>query len=236
VSRKFLTPIVLPADPAVAMEAATKQYVDSKAGGGSEVEIGPSDPIGTNPSAELWYDDDAVAPLNSDMRWYTSWGVIGQAKITSQQTGITTVVTLTGSTITASLIAGRRYLISATLAPVFTTVDTVGLVYLRAGGSAIQTRALSGAVIANVSNTWAVTTTYDAAASGSVAFDVAMAKQGGAGTVGNYADGGVVTVVTVEDVGPTGGTNVVPRNPTCAGSARGASSPTARWSSVTGCH
>ena len=33
-SRKSLVPIVLPADPAAAMEAATKQYVDSKAGGG----------------------------------------------------------------------------------------------------------------------------------------------------------------------------------------------------------
>jgi hypothetical protein len=30
VSRKFLTPLVLPADPAVAMEAATKQYVDTR--------------------------------------------------------------------------------------------------------------------------------------------------------------------------------------------------------------
>ena len=34
-SRKFLTPIVLPADPAVAMEAATKQYVDNRPAGGS---------------------------------------------------------------------------------------------------------------------------------------------------------------------------------------------------------
>jgi hypothetical protein len=33
-SRGFLVPILLPADPATAMEAATKQYVDSVAGGG----------------------------------------------------------------------------------------------------------------------------------------------------------------------------------------------------------
>jgi hypothetical protein len=34
-SRTSLTPLVLPADPVAAMEAATKQYVDSLAGGGT---------------------------------------------------------------------------------------------------------------------------------------------------------------------------------------------------------
>ena len=54
-SRKFLTPIVLPADPTAALEAATKQYVDARAGA-DEVFIGPSDP---GVSYELWYDTDA---------------------------------------------------------------------------------------------------------------------------------------------------------------------------------
>jgi len=57
VTKKFLVPLVLPADPEDAMEAATKQYVDAHAG--NEVFVGPSDPIGANPTIELWYDSDA---------------------------------------------------------------------------------------------------------------------------------------------------------------------------------
>jgi hypothetical protein len=53
VTRKFLVPIVLPADPAAAMEAVTKQYVDGV------VVVATTDPIGANPNAELWYDSDA---------------------------------------------------------------------------------------------------------------------------------------------------------------------------------
>jgi len=71
-SRKFLTPLVLPADPTAALEAATKQYVDGKVvgGGTSEVEIQATDPIGTNPSAELWYDTAGV-PSAGATAWAT---------------------------------------------------------------------------------------------------------------------------------------------------------------------
>jgi hypothetical protein len=50
-SRQFLTPLVLPADPVNALEAATKQYVDKA----NEVVISATDPIATYPNAELWY-------------------------------------------------------------------------------------------------------------------------------------------------------------------------------------
>lgn len=54
-SRKSLTPIVLPADPTQPLEAATKQYVDKV----NEVIISTTDPIATYPNAELWFDPDA---------------------------------------------------------------------------------------------------------------------------------------------------------------------------------
>lgn len=50
-SRKFLTPVQLPADPTAALEAATKQYVDGKVVGLDEVYIGPTDP---GAAYELW--------------------------------------------------------------------------------------------------------------------------------------------------------------------------------------
>lgn len=49
-SRKFLTPVVLPADPTAPLEAAPKQYVDGI------VVIAPTDPIATYPQAEIWID------------------------------------------------------------------------------------------------------------------------------------------------------------------------------------
>jgi hypothetical protein len=55
-TKKFLVPIVLPADPAAPMEAVTKQYVDVKAA--DEVWVGPDDPRPANPTIELWYDSD----------------------------------------------------------------------------------------------------------------------------------------------------------------------------------
>lgn len=62
-SRSYKTPVLLPADPTNALEAATKQYVDSKAGGGADdVWIGTTDPIATVPTIELWYNPNAVAP------------------------------------------------------------------------------------------------------------------------------------------------------------------------------
>ena len=48
-SKKFLVPIVLPADPTQPLEAATKQYVDKM----NEVFVGATDP---GASFELWVD------------------------------------------------------------------------------------------------------------------------------------------------------------------------------------
>lgn len=54
-SRKILVPLVLPANPAAAMEATPKQYVDAQVLTVNEVVISATDPIATFPNAELWY-------------------------------------------------------------------------------------------------------------------------------------------------------------------------------------
>lgn len=54
-SRKALVPIELPADPATAMEAVTKQYADKM----NEVYISTTQPADPN-DYELWYDPDAT--------------------------------------------------------------------------------------------------------------------------------------------------------------------------------
>lgn len=67
-SRKSLVPIVLPADPTAALEAATKQYVDAK----DVMWVGPSAPADTK--IEVWYDTDetAAATMDQVLRGYTN--------------------------------------------------------------------------------------------------------------------------------------------------------------------
>ncbi len=85
-------------------------------GGGtstSEVEINATDPIGSNPAAELWYDTDAPAqPIISDeARWNTAWGIVAVGTMV-QTTGWTvpvTVVTPVTNNLSVALVAGRRY-------------------------------------------------------------------------------------------------------------------------------
>lgn len=67
-TRKSLVPIVLPADPTAALEAATKQYVDAK----DVMWVGPSAPSDTK--VEVWYDTDETAATTMDqvLRGYTN--------------------------------------------------------------------------------------------------------------------------------------------------------------------
>ena len=85
-SRRSLTPIVLPADPAAAMEAATKQYVDASAGGGHVVD--PTEPA-TPADGLLW-----VNPLDegiSDDVGVTNTGRIPVGTIVMHAGGSTPV-------------------------------------------------------------------------------------------------------------------------------------------------
>lgn len=82
-SRKFLTPISLPADPTLALEAATKQYVDSKAGGGGSGQW--KDPVRLSTTANITLSGfpacDGGTPVAGDR-------VLVKAQTTSSQNGI----------------------------------------------------------------------------------------------------------------------------------------------------
>ena len=57
-SRSFLVPLVLPADPVAAMEAATKQYCDANSGGGILVGSGPPADA-TGEAGDFYLDQDS---------------------------------------------------------------------------------------------------------------------------------------------------------------------------------
>lgn len=76
--------------------------------GTDEVWIGTDDPIGANPTIELWYDsdDDPVATDQANY-WNSSWGVVGKTQGTSIIT--TSVAPTTLASVTWTAVAGRQY-------------------------------------------------------------------------------------------------------------------------------
>lgn len=75
----------------------------------SEVAISPSDPIGTDPSTELWYDTDAsAADVDPIRQWNSAWGIViprtAASNVALNSATLTTVLTMPGT-----FVAGRRY-------------------------------------------------------------------------------------------------------------------------------
>jgi hypothetical protein len=186
------------------VNGAWVDVVGGSAGGGTdEVYVGTDDPIGTTPSIELWYDsDDDPAATDRANFWNSSWGQVARSTWTSAQTGITTAVALTGSSVTAYTRTGRRYRITAAIAPYATATGNAAVVVIRRDGTSIQSRSWSGFALANASQTQHVVAFYDETADGNHTFDVTMGMQSGSGSVANYADASVINYVTVEDIGP----------------------------------
>lgn len=101
-------------------------WVDVGGGGGGtdEVWVGSADPIATVPTAELWYDTDAVAPLSDDMRWSTAWGkvAIGTFAFTDAASLVTN--TPLTNTLTFVPLLGRRYRVVMRLRAVLASANT----------------------------------------------------------------------------------------------------------------
>lgn len=179
-------------------------------GGGSsasEVEVSPSDPIGTNPSAELWYDSDAPAALSDDLRWNTAWGVVATE---------TTSLTVTDGTAVANnvvlcgingltLVSGRRYRL------------TFQIRAMESGGT-------SGAFVANLAKNGSLMTpgqavwfqnqgnyestvwTFNLTGDGSTANYTIIANNVLGTTLKVHLSGPAGNILIVEDIGPVAGT------------------------------
>ena len=82
-------------------------WVDVGGSSASEVEVSATDPIGTNPSAELWYDTTAVASGVT----VASPGLVAYAKAPGTTQNLTTNSTtdVTGLSVTFNAIAGHTY-------------------------------------------------------------------------------------------------------------------------------
>lgn len=95
------------------------QWVTVSSGGGggssaSEVEVSATDPIGTNPAAELWFDSDATAYEDPVQRWNSAWGWVASGVPATNPTNVPQATSniVLASGITIKLLVGRRYKIT----------------------------------------------------------------------------------------------------------------------------
>lgn len=135
-SRKLLVPFQLPADPTLALEAATKQYVDARAG--SEVEISATDPIGTNANAELWIDTTVTPGFPAS---YPRGLVAPPVTSTAGISGVgATFADIPGLSITWTAVATRYYLTVLTVQLIQnTSAGYVSLVITDAANTILKT-------------------------------------------------------------------------------------------------
>lgn len=139
--------------------------------------------------------------------WRMPWGVVGQANVTTSQSGINAVVDLTGLSITWTAVANRRY--KATFTGTFTTVagavgDTYLLTYTDATPTTIQQRSLVFPTTAFQHNGTQLTTVETGLAAGSVTRKLRYQRFSGTGTGTLTGSSTETAQFIIEDIGPNG--------------------------------
>jgi hypothetical protein len=140
--------------------------------------------------------------------WNLPWGYITSASITanSASTSGTTVLAVTGLSVTWTAVANRRYLISANLA-MAGTVGTTDLIdsYIADGALASKVRR-NFVAPALVGGAWYQSVhleSYETGLSGSITRQVAIARNAGTGTAQIAAAATSPALILVTDLGPS---------------------------------
>lgn len=137
--------------------------------------------------------------------WGVPWGNIAEAKTTTAQNTISTIVDITSLTLTFTAIANRKYIVTMLL-PLVNQITSAGTVTpeiqtLASGaGTRLQAAQISLAA-AGVSNIQLFTPIQTPAA-GSTSYHGRIATSAGTLNISNAA--GVVSIFRIDDVGPNG--------------------------------
>jgi len=162
----------------------TKWVNPAAGGGGSEVEISTTDPIGTNPTAELWYDSDASDAIGGPEGPMGMWRKSGDQNLTSP--GINTVLGPMG---TITHIAGRRYKFTIEILVSSTTTNDLVAVYLRNVGDGLTYRRWLIGPLGNLFGTFVMHYINEASISGAQTWRVDAERSSGSGTITMYGSG-----------------------------------------------
>ena len=128
------------------------------------------------------------------------FGLVGYAENTSlAQTGITTVVDITGLSVTFTGVAGRRYKIDGYLLLQSTVNgDAVNLIIRNSAGTSLQQSIYS---LALASSAYFCSTSLVMSATGSTTIKLSMQRQAGTGTLTANGGGTFPAQLVVTDIG-----------------------------------
>ena len=130
------------------------------------------------------------------------WGYMTSASSATAQTGISSVTDITGTTVTWTALATRRYKVVMSGAVYGTTPgDVIGVQIV--DGSATLMRSWAAAITdANLVMNWQIET-HATGISGSQTWKARLLRQSGSGTMATYTTG-ITNLAVVEDIGPSG--------------------------------
>lgn len=177
-------------------------WVDNPVGRYQIVTSGTRPTGSLRPTGAVIYETDTGRWLfwtGSDWAALSS-STVGYTAKTTQQTGITTVVDITGLSVTFTAIAGRRYRVSLRALAFSSSAGDVAQVQLRDGGGTVLQLAQIPLPVANfgfiahcdyVTNSW----------SGSVTVKAAALRNSGSGTITFEAGATYPAYILVEDIG-----------------------------------
>lgn len=126
------------------------------------------------------------------------FGSVGYATVVTSQTGITTIVDLTGASVTFTAIANRPYLAILTCAPYGTASESADIDIN--DGSTLLCRTRMYFTYNNVVDTRTYMTVFTLSA-GSHTIKARIQRNSGSNVINNYADGSFKTTLAVFDLG-----------------------------------
>jgi hypothetical protein len=138
-------------------------------------------------NGSAWYAD-----------WNVAWGKVGQATSTTTQTGVSTIVDITGMSVTFTAISGRQYKTTLFLPQVTGTAGDRAKLDIADGSNTT----LLASYTNMLTNGSIIFLSYLSTGSGSITHKARMTRDVGAGTISSYADSVSIRHLLVEDVGP----------------------------------
>lgn len=196
-------------DPASAQDAATKNYVDGKAGGKHTICTSATHP-GSPSVGDTLYETDTGKELTYQGTtdtwtppWNTAWGFVGQGVTTTDNSLAVSpsVTNVSGASVTFTAIANRRYKVSYTVTAAQAAAGRVVECFVVDGsGSFIGGDAAS--VEGGAGTSFIVTSYYyESISAGSVTRKLQARTDAGTATLQGATHPGILSV---EDVGPNG--------------------------------
>lgn len=128
-------------------------------------------------------------------------GWIGDASVTSNQSGITSEVAVTGLAVTPTVAASRKIKVTVCLHVEVDASSNRVIVRVKAGGTTLQTFRLTD-TNANLADT-AHFSVFHSPSAGAVAYTVTVERTTGAGTATVSASATSPATLLVEDMGPS---------------------------------